>query len=495
MSLQTASGKIGCAVTRARAGNRQHRVIRTVCAAGLFVLFGSDHIHGQFASDSQPAKATLAIVGGLLIDGHDGPPIYDGVVLVDGKTIVAVGTRSTLKVPAGVKLIDASGYTVMPGLIDAHVHVQHFGHADYDVFDPIVEPRIDEVMALSAKMLLMAGVTTALDMGAPPEPQFRIRDRIAKGELVGPRLKVSGPWICNMPDAQFAKFHRAAYELNVHTPEEARAAAQKTIAMGADFVKAFSGLNLEQLRAVVEEAHKKGLKVTGHSDNIMARLEAGQDWIEHRVPTEPEVLREVVRRRTAVTVTSLPQAIPAILTQEEPTYLDNPVFKASVPPDLYAFVRDSLSHINRTRYFGGAVKASRLQEQIDNIKKYYEAGVRLSLGTDSGASGTFHADCAWRTMDMMVRAGIPPIEVIGMATRVSAENIGMGSKLGTIAPGKLADIIVVDGNPLRSMRELNHILYVLKEGVQYKGPGTTIKLPALQDPATWTSTQKQNQDK
>jgi imidazolonepropionase-like amidohydrolase len=80
-------------------------------------------------------------------------------------------------------------------------------------------------------------------------------------------------------------------------------------------------------------------------------------------------------------------------------------------------------------------------------------------------------------MELMVRAGIPPMEVIGMATRVSAENLGMGSKLGTIAPGKFADIIVVDGNPLRSMRDLNHVVHVVKEGVQYKGPGTTIALP------------------
>lgn len=490
MSLKTASGTIGPAVALVHRDGRL-RGVRTACAVALCTLIASGSIQAQFASDPQPANATLAIVGGLLIDGHDGPPVYDPVILVDGKKIVAVGTRHSLKVPAGAKVIDATGYTVMPGLIDAHVHIEHMGHSDYDVFDPVVLPRIDEVMALSARMLLMAGVTTALDMGAPPEPQFRIRDRIAKGEVFGPRLKVSGPWITNMPDAQFAKFHRAAYELNVHTPEEARAAAQKTITMGADFVKAFSGLNLAQMKAIVEEAHQKGLKVTGHSDNIMARLEAGQDWIEHRVPTEPEVLKEVARRRVAVTITALPQSVPAILTQEEPTYFDNPVFKASVPEDLYTFVRGSWNNINRQRYWRYSVQASRLQEEVENIKKYYEAGLRLSLGTDSGASGTIHSDCAWRTMDLMVRAGIPPLEVIGMATRVSAENIGMGGQLGTIDPGKLADIIVVKGNPLRSMRDLNHVLHVVKEGVQYKGPGTTVKFPAIQVPRTASSEQKQ----
>ena len=94
-------------------------------------------------------------------------------------------------------------------------------------------------------------------------------------------------------------------------------------------------------------------------------------------------------------------------------------------------------------------------------------------------------------MEMMVKAGIPPMEVIGMATRVSAENLGMGNQLGTIAPGKLADIIVVDGNPLVSMRDLKHVVHVVKEGVQYKGPGTTIKFPAIQIPRTPTTAQNQ----
>lgn len=485
MSFDRLSGQLGREIGTA-SGACRRRAISMASAAMLFTVVAPVTAGAQFASDPQPAKATLAIVGGLLIDGHEGPPLYDAVVLVDGKTIVAVGTRHSLKVPEGAKVIDATGYTVMPGIIDAHVHVEHMGHSDYDVFDPAILPRIDEVMALSVKMLLMAGVTTALDMGAPPEPQFRVRDRIAKGEIVGPRMLVSGPWITDMPDAQFAKFHRAAYELNVHTPEQARAAAQKTIAMGADFVKAFSGLNLAQMKAIVEEAHKKGLKVTGHSDNAKERLEAGQDWFEHRVPTEPEILEEVARRRTAVTVTSLPQSVPAIVTLEDPTYFDNPVFKASVPADLYALVRGSWNNISRERYWRYAVKPSRMQEQLDNIRKYYEAGIRLSLGTDSGASGTIHTDSAWRTMDMMVRAGIPAMEVIGMATRVSAENIGMGSRLGTIAPGKFADIIVVNGNPLRSMRDLNHVVHVVKEGVQYKGPGTTVKLPAIQAPQVAT---------
>jgi imidazolonepropionase-like amidohydrolase len=154
-----------------------------------------------------------------------------------------------------------------------------------------------------------------------------------------------------------------------------------------------------------------------------------------------------------------------------------------MPSEFWTQVRGSLAHWNRLAYFGSAVRPRRMQETLDQVKRMHDAGLRLMLGTDSGAAGSYHADAAWRTMDLMVRAGIPPMEVIGMATRLPAEDMGLARDIGTLAPGKLADVIIVDGNPLVSMRDLDHVTYVFKEGVQYKGPGTTVKIPAIQAPA------------
>jgi imidazolonepropionase-like amidohydrolase len=445
----------------------------------------------QIASDPQPDKATLALVGGLLIDGHEGPPIYNSVVLVDGKKIVAVGTADALKVPAGARVVDVSGYTVMPGLIDRHVHLDLLGHGDYKEWHEWARPRSEQLFALSAKILLNAGVTTAVDFAGIPEMQLKTRDRINKGELLGPRMWVSVGWMCNWTPEFQAQHHRGWYVFNARTVEDARALATKTLDMGADFIKAYGGLTPEQIKVIAEVAHSRGKKVWGHGAGdagTIALIQAGQDSVEHRAnPDNPELVRVLRARRIAVPLTVINQLGPVLSATEEPTYFDNPDYRAQLTPEFWNKMRGSLGHWNRLSYFGSAVRPSRMEETLGQLKRLYDAGIRIMLGTDSGAAGSFHADAAWRTMDIMVRAGIPPMEVIGMSTRIPAEDMGLGSQLGTIAPGKLADIIVVDGNPLVSMRDLDHVTHVFKEGVQYKGPGTTVKIPAIQAAGTTTT--------
>lgn len=466
------------------------RRTRTFARAGTIVTLvalGAGRPQAQIASDPQPPKATLAIVGGLLVDGHEGAPIYNSVVLIDEKKIVAVGTADALKVPAGARVVDASGRTVMPGIIDRHVHLDLLGHGDYREWHPWARPRQDQLFAISAKILLMAGVTTAVDFGGIPDVQLRTRDRINRGELIGPRMWVSAGWMCNWTPEFQAQHHRGSYIFNARTVEDAAALAKKTLDMGADFIKVYGGLTGEQMKAIADEAHKRGKKAWGHgapSDGeTIVLLRNGQDAIEHRAnPDNPELVRELRARRTAVPLTLVNQLGPILAATEEATYFDNPTYRASMPPEFWAQVRGSLAHWNRLPYFGSAVRPRRLDETLSQVKRMYDAGLRIMLGTDSGAAGSYHADAAWRTMDLMVRAGIPPMEVIGMSTRIPAEDMGLGSQIGTIAPGKLADVIVVDGNPLVSMRDLNHVAYVFKEGVQYKGPGTSVKVPAIQGP-------------
>src|SRR5262245_57211228 len=158
---------------------------RRISGATGLVLLASLPALAQAGAPAQrsaaPAKATLAIVGGMLIDGRGGEPLQRAVVLIDGKKISAVGTTDTLKVPPGVKVIDAAGYTVLGGLTDAHVHLDFLGHADYVAFHKAFSAMGavgERVAAASARQLLMAGVTTAVDLGGAPETQVHIRDRI-----------------------------------------------------------------------------------------------------------------------------------------------------------------------------------------------------------------------------------------------------------------------------------------------------------------------------
>src|SRR5687767_2807491 len=133
--------------------------------------------------DAQPARATLAIAGGLLIDGHEGPPQPQSIVLIDDNRIVAVGTRDTLKVPAGARVIDAGGMTVMPGLIDAHVHMDIIGHTNYAYWHQTYMPRYEEIIATSARQLIMNGVTTAVDLSGQPQALTAVRNRVESGQI------------------------------------------------------------------------------------------------------------------------------------------------------------------------------------------------------------------------------------------------------------------------------------------------------------------------
>src|SRR5262245_58264260 len=163
-----------CSSRRVRRTSMNVLSRRTLVGSALFLslLVPVSQAGGQNARrygggerDPQPAKATLAIVGGMLIDGHEGPPVPHALILVDGTRIVAVGTTDTLKVPPGAKVLDASGMTVMPGLIDAHVHLDTIGHTDYQYWHQTYKSRIQDIYEIAARQLLLYGVTTALDLG------------------------------------------------------------------------------------------------------------------------------------------------------------------------------------------------------------------------------------------------------------------------------------------------------------------------------------------
>src|SRR5215470_11273862 len=179
-------------------------------------------------------KPTLALVGGQVIDGYEGPPIPDGTVLVAGDKIVAVGPRKDVVVPPGTTVIDTSGMSVLPGLMDMHVHLMILGHSDYEHWDKTYMSRFrDVIMPIAAKQLLMSGVTTARDLGAPLEDILAVKKRIEKGEIPGPRLFVSGPFIQHRPYFEYESFVR----WGVDGPDDARAKVQKIVDAGVDFIK------------------------------------------------------------------------------------------------------------------------------------------------------------------------------------------------------------------------------------------------------------------
>jgi imidazolonepropionase-like amidohydrolase len=163
--------------------------------------------------------------------------------------------------------------------------------------------------------------------------------------------------------------------------------------------------------------------------------------------------------------------------------VDSPRFKALTPPDLYSYVRDSVMHPDKLPYFRQGTDPARMTPQLANIKRMHDAGVRLLIGTDSGTPINYHTDSTRQQMELMVRAGIEPMKVLKMATTDAADYLNMSDSLGTIEAGKFADLIVVDGNPLVDMQALQYVTAVVKEGVQYKGPGTDVSVTRLMNTA------------
>ncbi len=226
----------------------------------------------------------IALVGGMLVDGLATPPLHHAAVLIEDDRIVEVGPASEVRIPPGTVVIDTSGRTMMPGLIDLHVHLSILGDGDYPRWFKWLDAHsaeypIERIMAISAKQLLMAGVTSAVDLGGQLQPSLDVRDRIAKGEIPGPRLWVSGPWL-----TRHVAIFPPSYQIAVTSPAQAGAETEKLAAAGVDVIKAHAGLTREDYQAIVTAAHRHGLKVHAHvydEEAVRNAFEAGVDVLQH----------------------------------------------------------------------------------------------------------------------------------------------------------------------------------------------------------------------
>ncbi len=442
------------------------RILWLLSAAALLLT-------GAAAAQQKSSEPVLALVGGQLIDGFGGPPIHNAVVVLRGNKIEAVGRQGQVPIPAGARIINTAGYTVMPGIMDMHVHLMIIGHGDYDHWDKAYQGKFrDVIMPIAAKELLLAGVTTVRDVGAPLEDILAVRDRINRGEIPGPRVIASGPFL-----QKVAPSLEGSYRWEVHGPDDARAKTKKLIDAGADMIKVIDQdqLTLEELKAIVETAHAAGRHVTAHAhraEEIRQGIRAGVDCFEHTglgtQPGYPDDVLAMLRERNATlfwcpTIEGL--YLYSYTVDKFPDRLDDPRLKADLPPDIYEDVRRSLDHLDELPYF--QLTRRREPTLANKFHQLRSTGVTLITGTDSGIPMNFHFDSTWRELDTWVKLGMDPMEVIRGATYWPAKLLKRDD-LGAIAPGKLADIIVVDGDPLRSMESMHHIVHVIKDGKLFK---------------------------
>ncbi len=402
---------------------------------------------------------TIAIKSKKLIDGTGRPPIESGILLIEDDRIVQVGEPEQVTIPADVEVIDCSDQTVLPGLIDSHTHVVLKLSEEPEVRTPSVgvQMKQDTIrMALRGSMYLRddleSGVTTMRALGDPEDIDFRIRDAIEAGDIPGPRLLVAGQalrpshgWgVEGVPPADGV--------------DEIRAAVRQNIARGADVIKIFvtnfrQGTSdeaymradltrvpiytKEEIEAAVDEAHRVGVKIAAHAlggPGLRAALEAGVDSIEHANLMEEQDIEIFLKTGGWLSDPNL-VVIFDKMGLENLTWWDFPEWQEKVN-----FAREN------TRIM---------------IPKAIKAGVKFALGVDP-CHGFL-----WKEARYMVELGIPEMDVILSITKNGAELCGLADKVGTLEPGKLADVISVKGNPLDDIKCLRNVGLVMKGGKRY----------------------------
>ena len=422
---------------------------------------------------------TKALVGGTLIDGFGGTPIRNSVIVIEGERITQVGRIGEIAIPNGAEVISTEGMTVLPGLWDMHVHLMIVGHSDYAHWDSTYPALFESViMPAAARQLLLAGVTSARDLGGPLEASLNVRDAINAGRIPGPTIYVSGPFIQHEPYPGTELFR-----WGISGERDARQKVRRLAEAGVDVIKLIDQdqMTMDEVRAVVDEAHRHGLPVIAHGhrpEEIRRGLAAGVDNFEHTglqtAPQYPADLMAALRNRTAQGNLGpffwTPTVSPLYNYQyirDHSEWLDDPSWHLGLPDEIIEDIRNSLSHWDRLPYF--QITPQRRPTLARKFNQLREAGAVLLIGTDSGIPGNFHSQSTWQELDVWVNAfGVDPMEAIRSATYWPSVAQGVSDEVGTLSEGKYADIIAVRGDLLRHISLLRDVAIVVKRGVRVR---------------------------
>ncbi len=376
--------------------------------------------------------------GGRVFDGT-GAPARAATLVLNGNLIASVLAPSETSWPSGARVFDAAGMTVLPGLIDMHTHL------DYTEPDVPVEQAVNPTHAVlrgveRLRYFIESGITSVRDTGSKYDVPFRLKEFVSSNRIPGPRIFAAGQLITATgghgaegltPRAQLYGAVREA-----SGPHGWREAVRENFKNGADFIKLASHFSQEEIRAAVEEAHALGLRVTVDAETFYIgwAVEAGVDSVEHPLPRTDEVIQMMAAKR----VDSVPTLIP------------------------YSYIFDLSGG-----YFGSTSRRFSFSNEanLDVLRRMRKAGIKMGVGTDLVMNWFRYLPTAYiHELELFVEGGYSKPEALMAATRDGATILGMDDKLGTLEPGKLADVLVVKGNPDEDLRALANVELVFRDG-------------------------------
>lgn len=425
----------------------------------------------RFVSAAGP---TTAITGAQLVDGTGAAPRAGQTVVISGERILAVGPDGEVEIPADAERIDGAGHTLVPGLVGVHNHTFYTTAA-----------RHSQMNTTSPRLYLASGVTTIRTTGSySPYSEINMRRAIEAGEIVGPRMHITGPYISGAG--------ASTYMTQVSSPEDARRVVAYWAEEGATWFKAYTRISRAELGAAIEEAHRLGLRFTGHLCSVTFReaVDLGIDSLEHGFFTNTEyhaakepddcppdfrsTLRDIDVDSQEVTAT-----IDHMVENEVALTSTLAVYELSVPgrPPLEDRNLEALSPGARDEYLARREEIADAQDAIfrDLFPKaqafeyrFFKAGGLLAAGVDpTGNGGALPGFGDQRNYELLLEAEFTPAEALLVMSLNGARVLGVDEDLGSIEEGKLADLVLIAGDPVANPAEIRNVVTVFKDGVGY----------------------------
>lgn len=405
--------------------------------------------------DSQ-GKKPIALSGAQVIT-CTGQAIADGRVIIEGQKITAVGSSAHVAIPEGALEIDLSGKTIMPGLIDAHVHLDMHGMPD-TYHESLVEDKLRTIRAsIEMANTVRSGITTVRNCGSANYIDIAVKRAVDEGLVTGPRILASGKIICMLTAG--SEYFKGLYR-EADGVDENRRAAREQLKEGADLLKVMATgaimnpggtpgaphLNVEEIRAVVEEGEKTGKHTAAHAhgaEGIKNAIKAGVRSIEHGTLADDEALKMMAN-----------QGVFLISTLCSNFWM------------LNGSARNGIPHF----MFQKAEEVSKIR--IENLHRALQAGVQVAMGTDAGTPYNYHGRNAMELIQYVDKKIMDPMQALMASTKVAADALGLLPDIGTLEPGKQADILILNADPLQDIHcllDLDNIHCVLKAGHVVRG--------------------------